>query len=261
MSFRKYQVVEKEFVYRGFPCYVIFQPLGFRCGYVAIHKNQSIKTDIEKIECHNGISYANEVCPFGEKDYFDFWFLGFNCNLNDDIDDIEAVEKYYGKELVDEFYDEVERADNDKNKVCSLEFCEEELRKIVDQLIDGTDEAKTLKDVEEEVNEIEWELQKYALTHREGMVRGWYGYYLYLCGGQDIRAEDTYTPYVLNTTPRNVFFDSEYIAEDAVKEVGADKVKKYLTFIGNNVAWLHIMSKSNLYESWFKRFEEHVKIA
>ena len=43
----KFAVVEKQFEYRGHDCIVVFNKLGFRCGYVSVADKRINKYDID----------------------------------------------------------------------------------------------------------------------------------------------------------------------------------------------------------------------
>ena len=95
--------IESDFIYKGLRCVVIIMPLGCRYGYVGVPPENMYygksHNDL-KIECHGGIIYSSNIHPVT----LDLWWFGFDCG------------HYEGK-------------------VISLEYVQNECRKIVDQLL------------------------------------------------------------------------------------------------------------------------------
>ena len=96
MSDRK-AVVERDFVYKGFRCVVVFNCLCFRCGYVAVTDDPNVfKTIVRKKEIfdvHGGVTYSDG----GENSHHtvdsNSYWLGFDCgHYGDEIDVDQAVE-------------------------------------------------------------------------------------------------------------------------------------------------------------------------
>lgn len=56
-------VVERDFVYKGFRCVVVFNCLCFRCGYVAVTDDPNVfKMIAEKggdFDVHGGVTYSD----------------------------------------------------------------------------------------------------------------------------------------------------------------------------------------------------------
>lgn len=97
--YRDKSVVEDRFIYKNFPCVVIFRHLGFRCGYVGIPKtHKDYGKDFKDLDydVHGRLMYS-EATLFGQEDK-DLWWLGFDCGHGDDGTDYEAVEKYFGND-------------------------------------------------------------------------------------------------------------------------------------------------------------------
>lgn len=88
-------VVEKEFMYRGLPCFCTINALGIRCGYVGVDKTHPwCEVDFKdegpnNVQCHWGLTFSNYIDKFG-----DCWFFGFNAGHATDGIDVEAVKKY-----------------------------------------------------------------------------------------------------------------------------------------------------------------------
>lgn len=133
--------LEKQFEYKGFPCVILFMPTGYRCGYVGIPKD--VKIDTESIECHGGITYNSDHLYHQERK--DLFWIGFDCAHCFDGYDVEAAKKLFADETdVMEQIALLERTGyfsvcNEGNSVRTLEYCEEECRKIVNQVLERID--------------------------------------------------------------------------------------------------------------------------
>lgn len=129
---------EKRFDYKGFPCVVLFMPMAYRCGYVGLPKGTEIDTD--SIDCHCGITYSENHLHCQE-DTDRFW-VGFDCGHCCDGYDIETAKKLYGDDKNVMAQIEIMGATgyfticNNENPIRTLEFCEEQCKHIVEQLID-----------------------------------------------------------------------------------------------------------------------------
>lgn len=131
--------LECKFVYKGFPCVVLFMPHGYRCGYVGLPKSNKYHGkhyNFIPVNCHGGLTYSNRtLCHCEEKD---LWWIGFDCGHCFDGYDIEHIEKYYSNnvEIMEQLkymrkhFEEM----NKSSVVCDLEYVKSECRKIVDQL-------------------------------------------------------------------------------------------------------------------------------
>ena len=90
-------VIESRFEYRGYPCVVIFQPLGHRCGYVGLpEKNRFYGLDYNEIDvdCHGGLTYSSN--HLYDQDDTNTWWIGFDCAHSGDSPDLEAVTEAFG---------------------------------------------------------------------------------------------------------------------------------------------------------------------
>lgn len=125
-------MVEKKFKYKGLPCVILFTPLGYRCGYVGIPKDK--KVDSKKIVCHGNITYESKTLFDRKTDQWDGSWIGFDCAHRFDGRDVKAAQKYYAD---NKFVQKV--VENMASKFSyppkTLEFCMNECRSIVDQLI------------------------------------------------------------------------------------------------------------------------------
>lgn len=89
-------VTEKCFEYQGYPCVVLFMPMGHRCGYVGVpktHRYYEFGYDEVAIDCHYGLNYARNYLE--TQDGSELWWFGFSCDHYGDRPDIEAIRKYY----------------------------------------------------------------------------------------------------------------------------------------------------------------------
>lgn len=134
------RVVENLFMYKGYPCVVTFDPLGYRCGYVGLPKyhNDYGKPyyKLYDIDCHGGLTFANDNLP--ELPYSKTWWIGFDCSHADDGWDFTTANKYYGEDP--EFKTLINSLSNAKMgfyvglPARSQEYVENECRKIVAQI-------------------------------------------------------------------------------------------------------------------------------
>ena len=132
-------VVEKRFEYRGYPCVVIFQTIGHRCGYVGLPKNSKyyeVGYDEIDIDCHGGLTYASD--RLYEQNDTDIWWIGFDCAHCDDSKDYESLYKYYTDDRSREMFNFWKELDqkypiNDIT-VKDLDYVVKECESIVDQL-------------------------------------------------------------------------------------------------------------------------------
>lgn len=139
----KRAIQEKRFEYKGFPCVIIMQALGFRTGYVGIKKGNKfygVPYDDIDIDCHGGLTYSN-YCLVDQDDE-DMWWIGFDTGHCYDAHDFEAaleLFKDYPKvveHLNFERQIEIECGVIDIGTIRSLEYCEQQCKHIVDQIIE-----------------------------------------------------------------------------------------------------------------------------
>lgn len=115
----KFGVVEKQFEYKGHDCICVFNCLGYRCGYVSVDDYKDYD-----IECHCGLSFGPSRLPEyynPKKDYY----IGFDCGHICDGNDYDLALRYG---LINE------KMPTFLQPVRSLEYVEEQCKKIVDQL-------------------------------------------------------------------------------------------------------------------------------
>lgn len=97
-------IVEERFEYKGFLCVVLFQPMGYRTGYVGLPKGHKYyKKDYNKlpIDCHCGLTYSREYL-YGQEDK-ETWWIGFDCGHICDSRDIDSVKNITEKKKQIEF--------------------------------------------------------------------------------------------------------------------------------------------------------------
>lgn len=138
--------LESRFVYKGFPCVVLFQPLCHRCGYVGLPKGHPLyNVDYAEIDidCHGGLTYASD--ELSGVDIPDTWWIGFDCAHAGDRQDLETGKLYFKDdperlktieilERTEEKFDK--RYPNaPKESIRTKEYVENECKKIVDQLV------------------------------------------------------------------------------------------------------------------------------
>lgn len=135
-------VQEERFEYKGFPCVVLFQSMGFRCGYVGLSKDNKyygINYNFIPIDCHCGLTYSDRRL-FGQEDQ-DTWWIGFDCGHACDGYDIEKMQEYF-KDDEDvmcqlKFMDSYFKTMNEMSVIRTLDYCRDQCRKIADQILEG----------------------------------------------------------------------------------------------------------------------------
>lgn len=140
-------IQENRFEYRELPCVVLFMPMGYRCGYVGLPKENRYykkKYDDIPVDCHCGLTYS-EGRLFGQSDK-DTWWIGFDCGHCFDGIDKDTFNNIYKKELLNmspvEFRAHMMNFDcvweiSRKYPVKTQEYVENECMKIVDQIVGG----------------------------------------------------------------------------------------------------------------------------
>jgi len=135
----KFAIVEEHFEYNGRDCIVVFNRIGFRCGYVSVNEKDKGFEIIEKnflgkkytelnysafnIDCHGGLTFGNEIYTGYEPK--EKYYVGFDCGHCWDGVDKKQAEKY-GFDT--RFYL------NLNEPVRSKEYCINECKSIVNQL-------------------------------------------------------------------------------------------------------------------------------
>ena len=135
-------IQESRFDYKGFPCVVLFQPMGHRTGYVGLPKENkyygSIYDDIP-VSCHGGLTYSRGWLALQNDK--NTWWIGFDCGHCCDGYDVEKAKEYYANDpkmmqriaLMEKtgYY----AVCNNGNPVRSKEYVENGCKGIVDQLV------------------------------------------------------------------------------------------------------------------------------
>ena len=135
-------IIESSFHYRGFQCCVIFQDLGHRCGYVKIpywHPAYEKNWDELDIKCHGGITYADHSL-LGKTHTFGWW-IGFDCAHFGDIPDVQSAIKYFNEGDEEQrktlnFLYNLDKGQENFGSVKTLDYCIQQCRSIVDQLME-----------------------------------------------------------------------------------------------------------------------------
>ena len=141
--------VETRFEYKGYPCVVIFQRMGHRCGYVGLpkgHKYYGLEEFMSEplcdIECHWGLTYSRNYLV-GQDDK-DTWWIGFDCAHCTDLNDYETALKYFKDKKSQEYIKNSQNLDNEVRtnvdmygydiSIKSLGYVMENCIEIVDQI-------------------------------------------------------------------------------------------------------------------------------
>lgn len=141
-------MLERHGTYREYDWAIIFSEDGFRCGYVAIPEhhilyNKSI-SDLPSINCHGEITYADKHCiSYINSDYV----IGFDCgHFPMDAIDLESVQKYYGKERLEELKTWSTFTYRTQGHAWTADEVEAECKHIIDQILSYL--LKLLDDIE-----------------------------------------------------------------------------------------------------------------
>lgn len=133
--------IERRFEYKGYPCVVIFQLLGYRCGYVGLPKEHkyygedlSASEPITNICCNGGITYSADYLV-GQKDK-DTWWIGFDCGHYWDGLDLDTSLNYFTDQKHREYLLDLQKRDFGRNGFIpkDLKFVIDECKHIVDQI-------------------------------------------------------------------------------------------------------------------------------
>lgn len=134
-------VVEERFEYKGFPCVVLFMPMGFRNGYVGLTKNHKYyKKEYEEIpvSCHCGLTYG-DTSLFGQEDKDTYW-IGFDCGHCCDGFDLDKLDEYYGNRVENQIMRNYHKMINAEHEFRTVEYVKNECMGIVDQLLNESGE-------------------------------------------------------------------------------------------------------------------------
>lgn len=134
-------IIEERFIYKGYPCVVLFQPMAFRTGYVGLPKTSRYYgknfNDIP-VACHGGLTYGRSYL-FGQDDE-DTWWIGFDCaHYGDGYDDKTANEYYKNdKETMEQLQKlkALHDISNDYFEFRTLNYVKQDCKFIVDQIIE-----------------------------------------------------------------------------------------------------------------------------
>ena len=138
---KKMPIQEKRFEYYGFPCVILFMQMGYRCGYVGVpadHKYYGENYDDIPIDCHCGLTYSDDRLH-GQEDKHTWW-IGFDCGHACDGYDVEKMKEYFkeNEEVMCQlkYMESYFKTMNEMSVIRTLEYCEEECKKIVEQLLE-----------------------------------------------------------------------------------------------------------------------------
>ena len=133
----KLGIVEKQFEYKGHDCICVFNCLGYRCGYVLVDDdNNYYEYDIV---CHCGLSFGASGLPKDYNPKKETYYIGFDCGHICDGNDYDLALRYglINEKQYNNFIEMQIHLSTFLQPVRSLEYVEEQCRKIVDQLEAG----------------------------------------------------------------------------------------------------------------------------
>lgn len=142
---KKY-IVEKKFKYRGYTCIVALESIGYRTGRIGIPKGEKYYNKkhylLRHIQCHGGLTDSSFVMC-GHKMQHLWWVMFDTCHQGDGKD-IQAIKEHFSDDqenlesiaLLEQIYA------NQIYEPKTTEFCVEECKKVVDQLLGIANESK-----------------------------------------------------------------------------------------------------------------------
>lgn len=142
----KIPVLEEKFEYKGFSCVILFMPLGFRCGYVALqkgHKYYGKEFDSIPISCHCGLTYGDYKLHTQEDK--DVYWIGFDCGHCCDGFDLEKLDEYYPDSIENKIMREYHKSVNRDCEFRTLDYVKSECMDIVNQLLAESEEQCNTK--------------------------------------------------------------------------------------------------------------------
>lgn len=140
-------VIEGGGEYKNYEYLIVFNNLGFRCGYVAIpsdHKyaetpliNNRYDYDSLSIDCHGSLTFMERKSPL--KELFkipcnDLW-IGFDCGHYYDAFDIDSLRKYFGEDYIKK-REKILNLLSIDGSVKDYDYVENVCKHIIDQLIE-----------------------------------------------------------------------------------------------------------------------------
>ena len=129
-------ILEFVGIYKDFRFVVIFQPMGYRCGYVLVphyHDVYEKRYEDINVQCHGGLTYSSHILMGTQ---YPSWWIGFDCAYAGDIVDRDSLIHYYGEEQ-NSYNHMMNYVANDNTQfgtVKTLDFCITECKNIIDQL-------------------------------------------------------------------------------------------------------------------------------
>lgn len=138
-------VIEEIFWYNEFPCVVVMQDMGFRCGYVGLKEGNAYygkHYDDIPVDCHGGLTYSEGFLPVLEDswDNKDLWWIGFDTGHLGDGYDLDAAIRLFKEypETVQSIkaFRKVRQGSPllDRGAVRTLEYCKNECLRIISQV-------------------------------------------------------------------------------------------------------------------------------
>lgn len=136
-------MVEKLFVYRGFPCLVVMTDMGHRCGYVGVgdqHPLFGVNYDDITILCHGGLTYGGFMDDMDPQTYW----LGFDCAHFGDGKDLESCERLFADkpDILESirFIVKMWNGLSNHDTIWTLDMVMDECKHIVDQMLEEEEE-------------------------------------------------------------------------------------------------------------------------
>lgn len=119
---------------------------GYRCGYVGLPMESKFygkSYDEIPVDCHCGLTYADKRLHL--QNDTSTWWIGFDCGHACDGYDVQKIKELYSDD--ENIMKQVERMSDyfkifTENPVRTLEYCEEQCRRIVESIIEFETEVQ-----------------------------------------------------------------------------------------------------------------------
>lgn len=126
---------EERFEYKGYPCVILFIPLGHRCGYVGLPTTSKFyckNYGSIPVICHGGLTYG-KTRLYGQLDKSIYW-IGFDCAHAFDGKDLDKTMEYF-EDMPRQELDFVKMLASLGDEVRTQEYVHKQCESIVEQII------------------------------------------------------------------------------------------------------------------------------
>jgi hypothetical protein len=122
-------IIESVGSYKDHVFIVKFHDLGYRTGYVKEEPEDDYQQSVYSLDVHGDVTYYKTHIPEVGQYLPPGTWIGFDCVHNWDNPDAYSCKKYFGKDPITTY------GSHPAAEVRDLDFCENECRKLIDQLV------------------------------------------------------------------------------------------------------------------------------